>query len=789
MNLLKTGVLAALWTAFTLAVPAQSTGPGLALSLNGTNGFATVTNASVFNFSGAFTVEAWINVNSLNIQWQAILTKGDSCWRLHRYNSSDVACFSTTSGGTNEDLPGVTPIDDGNWHHIAGVFDGAGNKYLYVDGSLDAYSNGAGTLSSNSYPLDIGENAQESGRVWDGEIDEVRIWNVALSQSQIQADMNRSLVGNEAGLVAYYRLDDGGTTITNSTGDGTLDGALVGDGAWVASTAPIGLPVLTTTGPSALNDNAAAVSGAVIPNFQETGWYFEYGTSTNYGSTTPVSTIYTGTDQSNAFLDVAQTLYGLAPDTAYHYRLVATNSAGMSLSADEAFTTLPQTLINLYTFTNTVVGGADPNGDLVLSGNTLYGTTSSGGTFGYGAIFAVHTDGSGFTNLHSLAYDDGKYPYNGLTLSDGTLYGAAWSGAAFGSGTVFALGTNGVGFTNLYNFSSQSGLNQTNTDGSDVNGDLLLVGGTLYGTAAEGGDYSVGTLFAVNTNGTGFTNLYNFGEDGFDPQGGLILSGGALYGTTRLGGTNFDGSVFAFSINNGSLTNLYSFTASSGTGGIFGYGTNSDGSQLVAGLVLSGNALYGTTEYGGIFGNGTVFRVNTDGTGFTNLYNFTALSGNENYYGANSDGAVPQGRLLLLGNTLYGTAAYGGAFGYGSVFAINTDGSGFTNLYSFSDGNDGAAPVGGLIASGNILYGTTSSGGNNENARGTVFALGLSSSAAPIPLLIQSGNHAVILSWNNPAFSLQRSPTVNGVYTNVPGASSPYTNTISGAAEFFRLKN
>src|SRR5205823_2953467 len=106
-----------------------------------------------------------------------------------------------------------------------------------------------------------------------------------------------------------------------------------------------------------------------------------------------------------------------------------------------------------------------------------------------------------------------------------------------------------------------------------------------------------------------------------------------------------------------------------------------------------------------------VFKVNTDGTGFTNLHSFTALPAP--YSGTNSDGAYPQAGLLLSGNTLYGTAAYGGSSGDGTVFAVHTDGTGFTNLHSFTaldqtyyTNRDGADPQAALTMSGNTLYGT-----------------------------------------------------------------------------------
>ena len=107
-------------------------------------------------------------------------------------------------------------------------------------------------------------------------------------------------------------------------------------------------------------------------------------------------------------------------------------------------------------------------------------------------------------------------------------------------------------------------------------------------------------------------------------------------------------------------------------------------------------------------------------------------------------------------------------------------------MYNFTGGSDGATPTESLVLLNNTLYGTTEAGGLSGN--GTVFSLALPSGLAPIPLNITNKNHAAVVSWSDPAFLLQSATLVTGVYTNVPGATSPYTNTFSSATKFFRLR-
>jgi uncharacterized repeat protein (TIGR03803 family) len=404
-----------------------------------------------------------------------------------------------------------------------------------------------------------------------------------------------------------------------------------------------------------------------------------------------------------------------------------------------------QTFGTVYNFTGNE-GGYSLAG-LILSGNTLYGTTSYGGTNGDGSVFAINTDGTGFTNLYSFSAEnlsnpldnytnrDGAYPQCRLVLLGDTLYGTTTDGGSGGEGTVFAVNIDGAGFTNLHNFTTlDDGLN---SDGAEPMGGLVLSGDTLlYGTTMAGGTNGSGTVFGINIDGTGYTNVYGFeGSDGFAPAAAMILSGDTLYGTTEYGGTWDAGTVFAVNTDGTGFTNVSSFTEINFSELTDAY-TNSEGAYPLGSLILSGSTLYGTAPSGGSSGTGTVFAVNTDGTGLTNLHSFGAYD--TNTY-TNSDGASPEGSLVLLGDTLYGAAGSGGSFDEGTLFAVNTDGESFTNLHNFYY-TSGADPNAGLVLSGNTLYGTAEIGGTNYE--GTVFSLSLGpASESGLPQLISASDN------------------------------------------------
>ena len=378
------------------------------------------------------------------------------------------------------------------------------------------------------------------------------------------------------------------------------------------------------------------------------------------------------------------TLYGVSPNGG-----TTQNGSVFSLNVNGSGFTILHSFSQPSSPSATNSDGAFPVAPLAISGSTLYGVTEDGGTGGGGALFSINTNGTSFTNIHSFSgvTDPGAYPEAPLISSSNTLYGTTSAGPGYiiGAGSVFKINSDGTGYATVYNFGG-------NGDGANPMAGLVLSGKTLYGTASQGGGSSNGangTVFKVNTDGTGFTVLYSFtgNNDGAYPETGLVLSGGTLYGTSQFFNVPDDAAIFKIKTDGTGFTVLHDFT-------------ESDGFQTTGGLTLSGSTLYGVTQ-------STVFKINTDGTGYTILHTFQ------------NDGSVPQGTLILSGGTLYGMTSGGGTHGFGTIFSISTSGANKTVLYNFTGGNDGEYPFGGLTLSGTTLLGTTSGGG--ADGFGTIF--------------------------------------------------------------------
>ncbi len=426
---------------------------------------------------------------------------------------------------------------------------------------------------------------------------------------------------------------------------------------------------------------------------------------------------------SNAAVCSKLRLRGFAPILLCVLAMIATQA------------TQAQTFQVIHNFTGGADGAAPWAGLTMDQAGNFYGTSPNLGQHGQGTVFKLSRAGSGwvFNPLYSFAGGgDGGNPFSAVIFdAAGNLYGTTAYGGIGGNGgygTVFSVRPPGTPCSTALCLGKQAVL-YTFTGGSDganpneYGGSLVFdKAGNIYGTTTNGGlqecdkgapQLGCGTVFQLSPSGSGWTKsvLYRFtgGSDGAWPTSGLIFDqAGNLYGTAIIGGVQGGcqfvgyygcGVVFKLSPSGSGWTEsvLYSFTG------------GADGGLPVGGLIFgpSGN-LYGTTEYGGDGGGGTVFQL-TPSNGTWTL---------ETIYSFNGDEGELDNLAIDEAGDLYGTTGADGAYGNGNVFELQPSDGGwtYTSLYDFCaiyPCNDGAIPVGSVIFDqhGN-LYGTTYAGGS-----------------------------------------------------------------------------
>ena len=407
---------------------------------------------------------------------------------------------------------------------------------------------------------------------------------------------------------------------------------------------------------------------------------------------------------NDVFLDAASNLYGTterAGDVQGQGVVYQLDAAG----AETVLTAFPQG----------ASGGSNPEIGVILdaSGN-LYGTTTNGGTSGYGGVLYKLDNAGQETVLSSLPNGGSEETEEAFGLvrdATGNLYGTTANIGNRFSGVVYEF-TNTGQFTILHSFTGP-------LDGFSPTGSLALdAAGNLYGATAQGGAFGEGIVYRMDTVGNE-TVVYSFGQnlgDAASPAGGVILdAAGNLYGMTSSGGSSYSGAVYKVTPS-GQESVLYSFDAMT------------SGSYPVGSLALdpAGN-LYGATTFGGLInapyfdGYGVVFKLDPNGDE-TVLYAFTG----------GADGNEPQSGVTLdAAGNLYGTTSLGGnvnscvlgfgEFGCGVVYKITPAGA-ESVLYALTGGADGANPYANITfdSQGN-LYGTTLQGGTSEG--GVIFKL------------------------------------------------------------------
>jgi uncharacterized repeat protein (TIGR03803 family) len=219
----------------------------------------------------------------------------------------------------------------------------------------------------------------------------------------------------------------------------------------------------------------------------------------------------------------------------------------------------------------------------------FYGTCLFGGSTGDGTVYEYSAAGT-LTILHTFGGTDGQYPEHGVVMDKkGNLYGVTAFGGTGDNGSVYEIAKNGT-FTSLYSFTGGN-------DGGFLYGGLAIdKKGNLYGSADDDGTGNAGTVFKMTSKGA-LTTIYDFtgGADGGNPEGDMLLLGKTLYSAATTGAANGLGGVYSVSLK--------------GKEKVLGEFSDANGNYYSAGVTPSGKILYGTTEYGGSSDNGVVFSV------------------------------------------------------------------------------------------------------------------------------------------------------------------------------------
>ena len=415
----------------------------------------------------------------------------------------------------------------------------------------------------------------------------------------------------------------------------------------------------------------------------------------------------------------AEVFSAIAPSTvgSVSVSVVATDDKGGSATDTFAFD-FSKPFTPLVTFLGS--NGTSPQGTLMIDANgNVFGTTWTGGANNCGTVFELAKTITGYAAAPTTicnfsgasgAFLDGKL----FTDADGNLFGAAEGGGQFGKGTIFEIKKTPSGYGStpitLVSFHGSDGAQPDDGFIADANGNLI-------GTTQQGGASDNGTVFMIAKTASGYAStpitLVSFnGANGSQPVINPIMdSKGDLFGTTWGGGANGCGVIYE-------IVKAASGYASTPT--ILANLGGAEGAYLSGSLVMDANGnLFGTTRYGGAYGDGTIFELAKTVGGYASKIT-TLLTFN------GTNGASMAGTLVMDGTgDLFGVTTSGGAFGHGTVFELQKSAIGYASttisLVDFS-GINGSKPMGSLAfdANGN-LFGTTSQGGTTGN--GTVFEI------------------------------------------------------------------
>ncbi len=480
----------------------NSTGVNNTLDFDGVDDYVSIPDNSTLDFTTAMTVELWMKPDNFSKTWEAIVTKGDNSWRIHRNADEDKVNFAINNTSlTNFSVTSTSTITDGVWYHVVGVYTGS-QLEIYINGILENTTSVSTTINNSSYNVCIGENLQATGRQFNGQIDEVRIWSDVRTSSEITASMNTELTGSETNLVAYYQFNETSGSVA-AEGVNNYDGTLVNMASedWVtANWQDITAPTAVF---SSATDNVGSVTGAlssgdttddtalVLSGTNESsGTVQVYNGSTSLGAASISGTTWTYTAT-------------IADATTYLFNVKETDIAGNTSDATSNFTvvgdlTAPTAVFSTATDNVGSVTGALSSGDttddtaLVLSGTnesastvqvyngstSLGAATISGTTWSYTATIAAATTYLFNVTETDIAGNTSDATSNFTVVGDFTAPTIAVTAAEVSDGDTSSDASLSLTFT----------ISETTTN--FVVGDITVTGGTLSSFTGSGTIYT-----------------------------------------------------------------------------------------------------------------------------------------------------------------------------------------------------------------------------------------------------------------------------------------------------------
>ncbi len=365
---------------------------------------------------------------------------------------------------------------------------------------------------------------------------------------------------------------------------------------------------------------------------------------------------------------------------------VTSNRGSNGLGA--IFSWNPESNLLAKKFDFSVHSGGSSSGNLTWMDGELYGMTSNGGVYNRGALFEYDPSADLYSKRLDLGGSEGGTPYGSLSYYSGKLYGVTTVGGNGDNGVIFEWDPANRIFAKKYDFSQG--------EASYALGNLSLKSGRFYGMSTLGGVNGLGVIFEWDPLTNQYANRHSFSTaGGANPFGSLFLKDEKFYGVTSIGGVNSSGVLFEWDPATGSYGKKLDFST-------VGYPKGT--------LELNDGNFYGV----GGENDPRIFTWSPTSNLFSIKHVFTEYMFSWEHYN--------RGKPTALAGKIFGLMANGGPGGFGFIYQLDPVTNTYTNLMNFTS-LSGGIPYGSLTVFNDKLYGTTSDGGNSQGA-GTVFEIG-----------------------------------------------------------------